>query len=166
MIRKLRTAALLLTCPTALGLGLTGGAAAAVAPGGQAAPQACTTTVPLQINGFAFAPSQVTPGESATADLISTNCAAVSLATDEEWLGQWISASGTGFPAGCPVIDPFTRSVTYEPGQQLAVNTTYLVPTGCTADELAVTVRIYSTSGAEIATATADLRIAQPTGSN
>jgi hypothetical protein len=162
MIRTLRTAALLLACPTALAFAAAAPAAAANVPGGHAAPRACTSVAPIQVNGFAFAPARVAAGASSTADLITTNCAAVSLATDEEWTGQWISAAGTGIPAGCPVIDPLIRYVTYGPDQELAENTTYLVPSGCTAVELAVTVRISSTAGAEITSATAYLQIAQP----
>jgi hypothetical protein len=165
MIRTLRTAALLLTGPAALGLSLaaSGPAAAAARPDAPAPAVACTTAEPVELNGFAFAPPEVTPGNSATADLITTNCSASTLATTEEWLGQWLSPTGTGLPAGCPVIDPFVRDVTYAPGQELAENTTYLVPAGCQAAELEVTVRISIPSGATVLTATAYLKIEQIT---
>ncbi|HEY3868213.1 MAG TPA: hypothetical protein VGM10_07670 [Actinocrinis sp.] len=166
MIRKLRTAALLLTGPAALGLSLaaSGPAAAAGRPDVQAPAVACVTATPIELNGFAFAPPEVTPGESSTADLITTNCTNTTLATTEIWTGQWLPAvSSGGLPAGCPVIDPLARSVTYAPGQELAENTTYLVPVGCQAAELAVTVRISTSAGASVLTATAYLKIDQIT---
>ena len=165
MIRTLRTAALLLTGPAALGLSLAAsGPAAAAGQPAHAVPAACATATPIRLNGFAFAPPEVTPGNSATADLITTNCTANTLATTEEWLGQWQSPTSTGLPPnGCPVIDPFIRQVTYAPGQELAENTTYLVPAGCTATELAVTVRISTTTGANVLTAIAYLKIDQIT---
>ncbi|HEV2343037.1 MAG TPA: hypothetical protein VGS97_02985 [Actinocrinis sp.] len=156
MNRKLRSAALLVAAPTALCLNLvaTGPASASAH-----AALACTTAGPIEINGFAFNPAQVFAGQSSTADLITTNCTNTSVTTSEQWTGQWISLSGTGFPAGCPVIDPFIRSATYAPGQELAENTTYLVPAACQATELAVTVRISVGAGTPGVTATAYLKI-------
>ncbi len=106
----------------------------------------------------------MTPGNSATADLITTNCTSGTLATSEEWTGQWLPLVGGVQVTGCPVIDPLLRPVTYTPGQELAENTTYYVPVGCTAAEsLAVTVRISIPDGAsnDIVTATAYLKIIQ-----
>jgi hypothetical protein len=163
MIRKLRTAALLLAGTAALGLGpaASGPAAAAARSDTRAAAPDCATTTAIELDGFAFAPSEVTPGNSATADLITTNCTAGTLATEEEWTGQWLSPTGTGLSAGCPVIDPLVRDVTYAAGRELAENTTYQVPAGCQAAELAVTVRISTSTGTDVLTATADLRIEQ-----
>ncbi|HEX4787841.1 MAG TPA: hypothetical protein VH372_05225 [Actinospica sp.] len=168
MIRKLHTAVLLLTGPATLGLWTAAAAPASAATGAQPAsaaaparPAVCATTSPIRVDGFAFAPGAVAPGGSSTADLITTNCSAVSVATDEEWTGQWLPSTGTGPAAGCPVIDPFIRAVDYAPGQELAENTGYSVPVGCQAAELAVTVRISIPTGssASVVTATAYLRI-------
>ena len=164
MTRKLRTTAMLLAGPAVLGLGLVAAGPAAAVAGPAAAPAAaCTVALPIQINGFAFDPAEVTPGHSSTADLISTNCTAGTLATSEEWTGQWLPLVGGVGVTGCPVIDPLVRSVTYAPGQELAENTTYYVPVGCTAAELEVTVRISIPDGAsnDIVTATAYLKIIQ-----
>jgi hypothetical protein len=159
MNRKLRTAALLLTGPAVLGLGLTAAApASAVAaphPGAAGPAVVCATATPVVIDGFAFDPAAIPPGDSSTADLISTNCTAGILTTQEEWTGQWISATGSGIAAGCPVLDPLLRDVTYQPGQELAENTVYEVPAGCEAAELAVTVKISIPTGSSTATATA-----------
>lgn len=166
MIRKLRTAALLLTGPAALGLSLaaSGTVAASARPDAPVAAVACVSATPIELNGFAFAPPEVTPGNSATADLITTNCATTTVTTTETWTGQWLPLTAAGgIPAGCPVIDPLARSVTYSPGEELAVNTTYLVPVGCQAAELAVTVRISISTASNVLTATAYLKIDQIT---
>lgn len=164
MIRKLRSAALLLTAPAALGLGLAASGPATAATVHPAA--ACTTAGPLQINGFAFDPAAVAPGGSSTADLITTNCTNSNLITSEEWTGQWISSSGAYPPPGCPVIDPFIRSVAYAPGQEVAENTTYTVFPSCQATELAVTVHISVGTNAPQISATAILKIIQVTPSS
>lgn len=165
MIRTPRSAALLLTAPTVLGLSLTtaGAASAAVASAHVQPAAACTTAGPIQVDGFAFTPAQVAPGQSSTADLITTNCSNATLATTQQWSGQWLSAAGTVPPPGCPIIDPLVRSVTYAPGQQVAENTTYTVPVGCQADELAVTVRITLSTGTTTVSGTAYLKIVSVT---
>lgn len=159
MIRTLRAAALLLTGPAALGLSL-----AAVSPAAAAVHPAtgCSTAaaVPIGIDGFAFTPPQVLPGGTSTGDLITTNCTDSTLISTETWTGQWLPLSTTGAaPAGCPAIDPVTRSVTYAAGQELAENGTYTVPTGCQAAELAVTVDIGIDNAADVESATAYLVI-------
>lgn len=160
MIRTFRHVALLLTAPAALGLGLAASGPAAAAVVHPAAGCTGASADPIAINGFAFAPAQVAPGGSATADLITTNCAATSVASTEEWSGQWLPLATSGAaPAGCPVIDPLLRSVTYAPGQELAENTSYTVPVGCQAAELAVTVTISVNAGAETQATTAYLVI-------
>jgi hypothetical protein len=167
MIRKLRTAALLLTGPAVLVLGSAAAGPASAESGtvsGAAnSAAACVTSFPIEVNGFAFDPSAVRPGNSSTADLITTNCTNVSVATDEEWTGQWLPLAGTGPAPGCPAIDPLIRAVDYAPGQELAENTIYLVPVGCEAAELAVTVKITLPAGsaASSISVTAYLRIEQ-----
>lgn len=166
MNRTLRTAALLLTGPVVLGLGLAAAGPASAAASAAARAVVCATTSPIVVNGFAFAPAEVKPGEAATADLITSNCSASTIATVQQWTGQWLTPTGTGPAAGCPVIDPLVRDVTYSPGEELAQNTAYSVPAACTATELAVTVKITlpAGSGGTVVTATADLRIAQTSG--
>jgi hypothetical protein len=163
MYRKLRPAASVLAASgtaVALTLAAAATATAATAPGASAA--VCATSFPIVVDGFAFAPSSVPPGGSATADLITTNCSALAVATTEMWTGQWLPLDATGAPpAGCPVIDPLLRAVDYTPGEEVAVNATYTVPVGCRAAELVVTVRITTASGAS-ATTSAVLRIDQP----
>jgi hypothetical protein len=159
MIRMFRSAALLLTAPAAMGLSLTAAGPAAAA-GHPATGCISPATAPIEIDGFAFAPPQVTPGGSSIADLITTNCTAATLTTTEEWTGQWLPLTAAGaIPAGCPVLDPLVRSETYGPGQELAQNTGYLVPVGCEAAELAVTVHISLAAGVPEETATAILVI-------
>ncbi|MBR7838756.1 hypothetical protein KDL01_36145 [Actinospica durhamensis] len=158
MIRTLRSAALLLTVPAALGLSV-----AAVSPAAAAVHPAagCSTAAePIAIDGFAFTPPQVFPDNSSTADLITTNCTGATLISTETWTGRWLPLSTSGAaPAGCPAIDPVTRSVTYAAGQELAENGTYTVPTGCQAAELAVTVDIGIDNAGDVESATAYLVI-------
>lgn len=153
-VSKLRTTALLLAAPATAAVGFAVAAPATAAT----LPAVCTTASPIHVNGAAFYPAQVAPGQSGTADLITTNCTNLSVATAEEWLGQWLPSTS----AGCPVIDPFVRDVTYAPGQELAENTTYLVPVGCKATELKITVHISNSAGVNLVSASAILRILQP----
>lgn len=124
------------------------GAAVLVAGGGQAmaagtlSPTPCATATEIRIDGLAFNPPQVFPGKSSTATLTATNCTAASQTVAEQWSGTWLSATSSGIPSGCPVIDPLLRSVVFAPHQQVATSTTYTVPAGCTADALRVTVRL------------------------
>ena len=172
MTRTFRTGALLLAGPAVLGLGLSaaGPASAAASAAGSAGPASvarpavvCPDASPIVVDGFAFDPADVKPGGSSTADLITTNCSAGTVGTQEEWTGQWLSTTGTGPAAGCPVIDPMVRDVSYAAGQEIAENTVYTVPSTCTAGELAVTVQISIPSGSvtSVVTATAYLRIDQ-----
>jgi hypothetical protein len=168
MIRKLLSTTVTVVAATGMALAFAGSAEAGTAPvhnGSAVRPAvACTgsSSSPIEVNGFAFTPSLVSPGGQSTADLITTNCTQVSVATEETWVAQWVGAAGGGFPSGCPVIDPLPpRTVDYGPGQELAENSTYMVPSGCEATGLKVTVRINSNAGVAITQATATLNIAQ-----
>lgn len=165
MIRKLHPAAALAAASgTALALSLAAGPSAFAAAAPAASPAACATSFPIVLDGFAFTPGTVVPGGSATADLLTTNCSAVTVDTTEIWTGQWLPLNASGaVPTGCPIIDPLLRAVDYGAGQEVAENTTYTVPTGCRASGLQVTVRIYGSNGALGLTATAVLDIVQVT---
>jgi hypothetical protein len=164
MIRMFRSAALLLTAPAAMGLSLAASGPAAAAAVHPATGCTSTAAVPVEVDGFAFSPPEVVSGGSSTADLVTTNCTDATLATTEEWTAQWLPLTASGpIPAGCPVVDPLVRSVTYGPGQELAENTGYTVPAGCEAAELAVTVYISVTAGSAQETATAHLVIEHAT---
>lgn len=165
MIRKLHpVAALAAATGAAVALTLAAGPSADAAAAPAAAPAACATSFPIVLDGFAFSPGTVAPGGSATADLITTNCAAVGFDTTEMWTGQWLPLSSSGgVPTGCPIIDPLVRAVDYGAGEEVAENTTYTVPTGCRAAHLQVTVRVYGSNGALGLTATAVLDIVQIT---
>lgn len=135
------------------------GSAWAAGPAGAAGPSACSGVI--RIDGLAFSPVAVAPGGSATAVLTATNCTAQAQAVTEQWTGDFSSLSGTGVPAGCPVIDPLLFPRTFPAGSQATSATTYTVPVGCTADRLTVTVRL--TQGATVlGTAGATLIIDQP----
>jgi hypothetical protein len=158
MLRKLLAATATLTIP--VGLLLTGGgaAAASAAPAGSTGPAACSSTAVIQITAFAFHPPQVTRGQSSSADLTAVNCTGVTQHTSETWYGRFIGP-GPGIPPGCPVIDPFSRLIVFPPHAQVSTSTSYLVFSGCTATELAVTVKITGTTGVQLAQQTAYLVI-------
>jgi len=163
MIRKLHPAAALAAAAgTAVALTLAAGPGAEAAAAPAVAPAACATSFPIVLDGFAFTPGTVAAGGSATADLITTNCAAVAFDTTEIWSGQWLPLASSGaVPTGCPIIDPLLRAVDYGAGQEVAENTTYTVPASCRAAELQVTVRVYGSNGTLGLTATAVLDIVQ-----
>ena len=153
-----RIARALTTGAAALGLLVgAGGVAAAGAPAATAAtPLSCSGVV--QINAFAFTPAQVLAGQSSTASLTARNCTAKSQTVNEMWYGRFSNAS-TGIPAGCPVLDPFIRSVSIAAHAKTTTATTYTVNSGCTATQLAVTVTISAQDGTVLAQRTANLRI-------
>ena len=164
MFRRISTAMPKTITTVALSTGLLfaagGVAAASTAPSaashGSAPGVLCAGGV--VIDSFAFYPPQVAPGQSSAAVLGATNCTTTTLATTQEWTGRFIGAS-TGFPAGCPVIDPLLRSVSMPPQSEVSTETSYLVLSSCTAVELQVTVTIRGTSGNTLAQATAVLHI-------
>jgi hypothetical protein len=168
MNRTPRTATLLLTGPALLGLGLAAAGPAAAAAPGTARPAAvvCPATSPIMVGSFAFDPAEVKPGDSSDADLVTVNCSAYTVGTVEQWTGEWLPLTGSGPVAGCPVIDPLSRDVTYAPGEEVDQSVPYSVPTTCTATALEVTVEITLPAGStsSIVKATAVLRIVQPTG--
>lgn len=162
--RYLATAATVaVTAGTLLATGPAASAAtAAVAASGHPAPAAvCASTVVIAVNSFDFSPTQVTPGQSSTANLVTTNCTATTQKTQQTWTGQYVSATGTALPSGCPAIDPLPRTVTYTANQELLNSTSYLILAGCTANALKVTVKITSSTGALLNQATATLLIQQ-----
>lgn len=122
-------------------------------------PQPGTCSGTIGIDSFAFDPAVVLPGASSDATLTATNCTGMSQSVTETWTGRFTSATGTGVPAGCPVIDPLARPVTFAPHTQVATATSYLVPSGCAASGLTVTVTI-SQDGTQLAQGSADLVIA------
>lgn len=163
MIRKLLNTTVTLAAATGMALAFAGSAEAGTAPSHGAAltpTTGCTSTSasPIVLDSFNFSPASVAPGGESAAILATTNCSNLSVSTSQTWLGQWLSASGTGIPSGCPVIDPLARSAVYAPGQERVDDTGYTVPSGCTANALKVTVRITS-GGTTILTVSATLTI-------
>lgn len=154
----------------AAGAALAAGAAV-LAAGGQAVaagpqplsgpPTVCVQPLGITINSLVFDPAEVAPGGSSEAVLTATNCTGVEQKASETWTGRWLSATSTGLPSGCPVIDPLARQVDFGPDTQVSTSTGYTVPAGCTADTLRVTVTI-NVAGTQVDQASADLVIAQP----
>lgn len=150
-------------CVTAAGAAvlLTGGGSAwAAAPSPAPSVSACSGVV--EVDGFAFTPAAVLPGGDSAAVLAVTNCTAQAQTVSEQWTGRFSSLTGTGIPAGCPVIDPLPRSQALPAHTEETTATTYTVPAGCTADRLTVTVQL-SQDGTPLATASAVLTINRST---
>jgi hypothetical protein len=122
---------------------------------------ACAVSTVIEITHFAFNPTSVFPGQSSTATLTARNCTNVSQQTSETWSGRFVSATGTGLPKGCPVIDPIALSVDFAPLGTNSTSVGYLVPQSCTATQLIVTVDIHGTTGILYAQGTAVLNIVQ-----
>lgn len=157
--RTLGAAAALLTASASLAV--AAGTASAAASGGGASPAPCTTASPIAIDGFAFSPAIVARGQSSTATLAAHNCTALTQVVSETWYGKYIG-SGTGIPAGCPVIDPFVRSVTFAPFASVSTGTRYSTFASCTASALQITVKLANSSGVALGQATATLTIVPP----
>lgn len=123
-----------------------------------AVPSSGTCSGVVGVDGFGFSPAVVAPGESSAATLTATNCTALPQTVSETWAGRYSSSTGTGVPAGCPIIDPLLRGVTFAPHASAATSTTYLALPGCTADRLTVTVTL-SQGGVQLGRVSADLLI-------
>ena len=137
-----------------------GGSAGAAAPSAVMAPGACSGV--LRVDGFAFSPAAVLAGGSSTAVLTATNCTAQAQTVTEQWTGRFSSLTSTGVPVGCPVIDPLLRSRVFAARSQATSSTTYVIPTGCAAGQLTVTVQL-TQGGTVLGTASAVLAIDGPT---
>lgn len=160
--RTIGTAAALLTASASLALA-TGTASAAASAGTGAA--VCSTSSVVVIDGFAFSPATVARGQSSAATLAAHNCTGTSQTVSETWYGKFVSGTGTGIPAGCPVLDPFLRSVTFGPHAAVTTSTVYSTFAGCTATGLQITVKLASSTGAALGQATATLNIVPPPAS-
>ncbi|GAA1253738.1 hypothetical protein GCM10009665_50510 [Kitasatospora nipponensis] len=154
MLRRLSFATAAAAASTALLAG-AGPAMAAADPAASATARACSGVV--QINSLAFQPAQVSPGQGSTATLTATNCTGQAQTVSETWYGRFTSATG-GFPQGCPVVDPFLRTVAFAAHQRVAASTSYLVLAGCQASAFTVTVTL-SQNGVQLGQASAVLTI-------
>ncbi|MEE4542376.1 hypothetical protein V2S66_10430 [Streptomyces sp. V4-01] len=156
---RLAAACLTVAAATAALLGAGGARALAAGPGATPPPTTCSGVV--RIDALAFAPAEIAAGQSSTATLVATNCTGQPQNVSETWAASWVSASTTGIPAGCPVIDPLSRQATFAPHARAAASTGYLVFAGCTADALRLTVTV-SQSGVLLGRASATLLIDHP----
>jgi hypothetical protein len=156
--RSLLTAAMLLV-PSALAVAPPS-LAAASGPASHA-PASCSGVI--QITRLAFTPVVVAPGQTATLQLTARNCTGTSQQTTSVWLGTF-AGPAAGIPPGCPAIDPLPLPASFAPHGQLRSSVGYLVPSGCTATQLQVTVE-FEQGGTVLAERTADLGIiVQPSG--
>ncbi len=121
-----------------------------------AAPAACANGV--EIVSFGFSQPVVSPGQTATANLVVRGCTGQSQQVSLEWYGRFSTGPGTGIPAGCPAIDPFVVPATLPATGTYATSLGTMVFPSCTATDLATTVTILSSTGT-LATATAHIAV-------
>jgi hypothetical protein len=153
MLRRSLLVAAMVLAPA----GLTAGPAslaAASAPAGHA-PASCSGVI--QITQLAFTPAAVAPGQIGTLHLTARNCTGTSQQTSALWLGSFAGPGG-GIPPGCPAIDPLLLPANFAPHGHLRSSGGYLVPAGCAASQLQVTVE-FEQGGTVLAARTADLTI-------
>lgn len=157
MRRFFRSVSVVVAC---LASSLAVGAAASAAQASAAPAVGCaTSSQTIQIVALQFQPPAVAPGATSQATASLLNCTAQQQKASTEWLGRWVSASGS-FPPGCPVIDPLIIGVTLAPHATGSASVGYLVPAGCTAAALMVTVEVLQ-NGVIVSQASAQLRIIQ-----
>lgn len=147
MRRILAVATTLAVAAGTLVLGITAATAATAAT--------CTGTV--QIDSFAFNPPAVSPGQSSTATVVAENCTGQPIQAFATWMGRY-TGSGTGIPAGCPVIDPIQLNLALPANGQASSSLTYSTFAMCGATGLQSTVTITS-GGTTLASQTATLTI-------
>jgi hypothetical protein len=152
MLRRSLLVAAMLLVPAALAA-----APATLAAASVPASHAPTCSGVIQITRLAFTPVVVAPGQTATLQSTARNCTGTSQQTTSVWLGRFVGAAA-GIPPGCPAIDPLPRPASFAPHGQLRSSVGYLVPSGCTATQLQVTVE-FEQGGTVLAEATADLGI-------
>ena len=153
MLRRSLLVAAMVLVPAGLAAG-PAGLAAASSPAGHA-PASCSGVI--QITQLAFTPRAVTPGGTSTASLAARNCTGTGQQTTAIWFGTFGSGGG-GIPPGCPAIDPLPEPTAFAPHGHLRSTVGYLVPVGCTASQLQVTVE-FEQGGMVLAARTADLTI-------
>jgi hypothetical protein len=144
---------------------LTAAAALLATIGALAVPSAsvaasCAGTV--QIDSLDFSPTTALPGQTVTARVVARNCTAEPQSAALMIVAQFLGAT-PGIPAGCPVLDPLPpRTVAFPAGGSSLSSQSYLIFVGCTATALRVTARYTDSSGAVLATRSADLPIVAP----
>ena len=94
-----------LVAVAAIASGVIGGTAAAASTTLAAA---CTGTV--QVTGFSFDPSRVSPGGRSVATLTVQNCTSTAVSVSATWFGRFTAPGVTGIPAGCPADYIVSRS--------------------------------------------------------
>jgi hypothetical protein len=94
----------------------------------------CTGTG-IQVVSFQAAPATVAPGQLTTGTLTLRNCTGQAQQLSTTWYGRFTGAT-TGFPPGCPAIDPLPRPVSLGVGAVASVSGSYLAPTSCSATGL------------------------------
>jgi Cellulose binding domain len=145
-----------LVAVAAIASGVIGGTAAAASTTLAAA---CTGTV--QVAGFSFDPSRVSPGGRSVATLTVQNCTSTAVSVSATWFGRFTAPGVTGIPAGCPAIDPIVQQSNIAPNGTATQSLGFSTFAQCTAAELDAVVNL-SAGGTTVGSFTAPLTIVQP----
>lgn len=119
---------------------------------------ACSVSATIEITHFAFKPSTVVAGDTATVYLVAQNCTNRSQSTSVTWLAQYIDMSANPVATDCPVIDPYSKMADFKPFGTFKAKSSYLIPADCLATALQVTARI-SGAGKVLAQRSAEAKI-------
>jgi hypothetical protein len=153
MLRLTRTAATTLLAAVLLG---------SVSTTAIAAPGTPTCAGGIQITSLAFGSATVVPGQTAIARLRARNCTAQAVTATLVWSGRYLGSSTGAVPAGCPVIDPVARQVTFTPYGKDTDSLGYLILPSCTAAALQTTATFNGPNGTVLAQASAQVTITTP----
>jgi hypothetical protein len=152
-LRKILIVAIATICTT--------GVMVLASPTAHAAAATCTGTI--QITSLTFNQQQGTPGQIVTATVVAQNCTDQPQQASVLFLGRFIGPSA-GIPAGCPAIDPLPpQQASFAAGGTYTASLGYRLFPSCTATALRVTVRFTDSTGAVLATQSADLPITPAT---
>jgi hypothetical protein len=152
-LRKILSAAVAAICAA--------GAIVLAGPAAYAAAAPCTGTI--QITSLTFDSPQGAPGQVVTATVVAQNCTDQPQQASVMFVARFVGPSA-GIPAGCPAIDPLPpQQASFTPGGTYSAGLGYRIFPGCTATALRVTARFTDSTGAVLATQSADLPITPAT---
>jgi hypothetical protein len=151
MLRVLRAAAATMLAAVLFGSLSTTATAAPV----HAAAPGCAGV--LRITHLAFGSATVARGQTATATLLARNCTAQSVTATLVWSARYSGSSTGTIPAGCPVVDPIAKQVTFAPYGKDTDSIGYLILPSCTAAALQTTATFTGSNGTVLAQASAQV---------
>jgi len=113
------------------------------------AASACVGTI--QITSLTFTDSTpVQGGQIAHLTLVAQNCTSQSQSAKVMWTGRFTIPPSPNIAPGCAAIDPLVPPLNFAPSAQATATMSYLIFSGCTATDLAITATISSGTGSTV----------------